>query len=288
MCVAVTLDPGANPTLDELIKMDKANSDGVGIAWCDHDGVHWWKTTKVNPEEVLDVLKLVAESPRLLHFRYATAGVHFQNTIASGPLDELCHPFDISDRSVCTPQGVTRKAMIHNGHWGRWSEIAKLMDAEGLLPDKGPWSDTRLVSFLASVNEDWLLALGGRVATLDDTGDILRIGDWEQLRPGIHVSNKHWEYVQTRRSSTHYHGRSWVDAVEEYYADDNTPATKEPAKEHHGKKSKGSSSTKEDRELVDFLKRNPNAWFNKQKQQWCFWDEKTRDVVFFAPGSRQG
>lgn len=297
MCVAITLEPGANLTLDEITKMDRANADGVGLGWVEADGVHWWKTTKVHPEEVKENLILTAESPRLLHFRYATAG---------GTKDELCHPFDISERSICSPMGVGKKIMIHNGHWGRWMEVAKLLRDEDLLPDNGPWSDTRLAAFLAHTDEDWLVALGGRVATLDDDGDIMRMGDWTELRTGIFVSNKSWDVNLASKRGGYEGHRTWKG----WGDDEHTPAlgsacmVETPTKEEkgHGKKRK---QTREEEgeagekhysklhgappgEAQRVLRDHPGAFWSALKGVWIYWDEKTRTMVELAPAGRQG
>lgn len=292
MCVAITLDPGANLSVEELTRMDRANADGVGLAWCEADGVHWWKTTKVNPEEVKENLILTAESPRLLHFRYATAG---------GTRDELCHPFDISERSICSAVGMGKKVMIHNGHWGRWTEVAKLLRDEDLLPDKGPWSDSRLAAFLANTDPDWLQVLGGRVATMDDTGDVTRMGDWTLLRTGIYVSNTHWDVERTTRRGGYEGHRSWHG----WGDDEVTPANGTVNMVHHtqisekgkGHGSKGKSPREEKGEKGEasrlheaakgeaarVLREHPNAFWSATKGVWIYWDEKARTLVELAP-----
>lgn len=280
MCVAITLEPGVDLTLDEITKMDRANADGVGMAWVEDHGVAWWKTIKVNPEEVLDHLKLTNYSRRLLHFRYATVG---------GVKDELCHPFDISPESVCTPTGLTDKVMIHNGHWHRWSDAHKLLQEEDLLPDKGPWSDTRLAAYLAHTNEDWLIAIGGRVATLDKSAEMVRRGDWDELRDGIYVSNKGWQTATTRRGGyPGYKGwQGWGDdqmiTPPDGYggyggycnATVKTPIT--GTKHGEAKAKKGSSEERR------FLEAYPSAFWNQEKKTWCAWDNAARTMVQFTP-----
>lgn len=202
MCVAITLEPGTKLEVDEIERMNNANADGVGIAWAYNGQVHWAKTLKVNPEQVHDIIDWWSNFPRLVHFRLATAG---------GTKTELCHPFDISAESICTPVGSSQRVMIHNGHWSRWQEVLKLLGDEGLLPDKGPWSDSRLAAWLAHEDMDWLQALGGRVAVMNADETVTRTGDWVELRSGVWVSNKHWEYRQPKRGGyAGYNGqRGW-------------------------------------------------------------------------------
>jgi hypothetical protein len=190
MCVAVTLAPGSTLTRDEVERMNRSNSDGVGVAWAHNGAVHWFKTTKVEPEHIERLIYYWSNFPRLVHFRLATAG---------GTRSDLCHPFEVGPLASCRTQGSSGKVMIHNGHWGRWSEVHALLEAEDLLPDKGPWSDSRLAAYLAHADPDWLQALGGRVAMMDGEGKVDRMGDWQQLRQGIYVSNKIWDYNNYRR-----------------------------------------------------------------------------------------
>jgi predicted glutamine amidotransferase len=188
MCVAITMEPGAELTVEEVVKMDRTNADGVGIAWAYEGAVHWYKTTKVDPKYIQKMIYYWSEFPRLVHFRLATAG---------GTRADLCHPFEIGPLANCAPRGSGAKVMIHNGHWSRWSEVHDLMDKEGLLPDRTPWSDTRLAAYLSYTDPDWLVALGGRVATMDGDGAIERIGSWDKLRDGIHCSNMGWASEHT-------------------------------------------------------------------------------------------
>lgn len=212
MCVAITLAPGTNLTLNEVERMNRANADGVGVAWARGGAVQWYKTTKVDPKYITGMIAAWADYPRLVHFRYATAG---------GTRPDLCHPFEISAVANCAPVGKSDKVMIHNGHWNRWSEVKDLLSKEGLLPDAGPWSDTRLAAYLAHEDPDWLTALGGKVAVMNGEGDIHRLGEWAELRPGVMVSNNGWvTQAEYRRGGyTGYRAwKGWDWSEEEYEA----------------------------------------------------------------------
>lgn len=199
MCVAITLEAGTLLSVDEIAKMQRANADGVGVCWTERGVVHWSKAMNPTPEKIYEIIRDNIDFPRLAHFRLATAG---------GAHVALCHPFDISPLALCTQYGKSKKMMIHNGHWSRWHEVLKLLEGEELLPDKGPWSDSRLGAFLASEDPEWLEGLGGRVATLDEEGVITRIGDWTELREGVWVSNKIWDFTNVKRGG--YSGfRQW-------------------------------------------------------------------------------
>lgn len=210
MCVAITLKPGCNLSIDEVTKMNRNNADGVGIAWAKDGLVHWWKTTKVDPEYVARAIFMWKDYPRLVHFRLATAG---------GAKPELCHPFEIGPMASCAVTGSGAKVMIHNGHWHRWDEVKAILDRENLLPN-GPWSDSRLAAFLAHDDPEWLQALGGRVAILDGAGQVHRLGDWDKLRDGVMVSNKNWvDAKYTRGGYTGFKAwKGWNWSEEEHKA----------------------------------------------------------------------
>lgn len=184
MCVAIIMEPGTELSLDEINKMGKANGDGVGFSWADGEVVQWYKTVVYNPEKIHYHINARKDYFRLVHFRLSTAG---------GVKPELCHPFEVGPMASCEPAGSASMVLIHNGHWHRWNDVFDIMKKEDILPDVGPWSDTRFMSLLASYDPEWLDTVGGRVATMDYQGNIKMWGDWEDLRPGVKVSNKHWE-----------------------------------------------------------------------------------------------
>ncbi len=204
MCVAITMEPGTHLTLEEIRKMGKANGDGIGVAFA-HDGiVDWWKTLNYKAEYIEHLLKKHDDMFRLVHFRLSTAG---------GIRSDLCHPFEVGPEANSDPRGHSSKVLIHNGHWHRWTDVFDILKKEGLLPDTGPWSDTRLMAYLAAYDSDWLDVVGGKVATLDGQGNITRWGDWVELRPGIKVSNKTWdhEYNYTRSGKDRqWEGWGWT------------------------------------------------------------------------------
>ena len=83
MCVIITADRGAMPTISQLVQMSEMNPDGAGIAWHDKDGLHRYR----NPDNRQTLAVILANwdkfaaSPFLLHFRLATHGaVKTENT----------------------------------------------------------------------------------------------------------------------------------------------------------------------------------------------------------------
>lgn len=200
MCVAVTLEPGAEMTLDEVYKMGMANGDGVGFAWADGTAVHWLKAIRYNPKKVMELINSHAQEFRLLHFRLSTVG---------GVKAELCHPFEIGPKADYRPAGSGSKVLIHNGHWRRWDDVFDIMKKENILPDTGPWSDTRFAALAASWDMDWLDTVDGKVAVMDFEGNTKFWGNWDKLREGIKVSNTYWQShnYDYKRSGNH---RSWM------------------------------------------------------------------------------
>lgn len=184
MCVAVTLLPGAELSQEEIVKMGNANGDGFGFAWAEEGVVSWWKSISYDADYFQWIVSEKKAFPRFVHFRLSTVG---------GIDLQLCHPFEVGPNAACAFRGHANKVMMHNGHWTRAGDIFDILKKEDILPDKGPWSDTRIAAFLASYDEDWLNTVTGKVATLDGDGNIKLIGFWDELRSGIKVSNKSWE-----------------------------------------------------------------------------------------------
>lgn len=247
MCVAITLLPGAELSIEEITNMLLTNRDGVGLAWATGEDVRWIKSTKTSPEKILKFLNYVKDYPRLLHFRLSTAG---------GIQDGLCHPFEISPQANYKAEGSGQKVMIHNGHWGGWYELKTLLDREDMLPE-GPWSDTRLIAFLAADDEEWLETLGGRVATMDAQGEIKYLGDWQNLREGIRVSNKYWENPPTRTTYV-YQGNQ----------------VKEKEKKDQKVNGHNAYST------VQFTHKGHqvHTWFNPSGAYWEFWNPRLKKM----------
>lgn len=48
MCVIITADKGAMPTISQLVQMSETNPDGAGIAWHDKDGLHRYRNPDNN------------------------------------------------------------------------------------------------------------------------------------------------------------------------------------------------------------------------------------------------
>lgn len=280
MCIAVTLAPGTLLTLDEVIKMERSNRDGVGIAWAEDGLVHWIKSANVDPHKVWKILENQKDFPRLLHFRLSTAG---------GIRNELCHPFEIGPLASTAISGSTKKMMIHNGHWGGWEDIKRILEREDLLPE-GPWSDTRLVAYLAHQDEEWLEALTGKVATLNGAGEIGYLGTWETLREGIKISNRYWENnSRSYASGADRHWKGWGGVYEG--ESDGQAGGQGEAKEEA--KDSGKEEKRESKETKSYRNKpyNPNGiismddpkvgrvWYSYQEECWQYFDKETKTIL---------
>lgn len=242
MCVAISMEPGTELTLEEVIKMGRANADGVGIAWAEDGVVEWYKSINYSPEGLLKVINDRVGFFRLVHFRLSTVG---------GVRVDLCHPFEVGPMANPAQRGHSSRVLIHNGHWGRWTDIIDVLRKEGVLPDNGPWSDSRLAAFLAAFDEDWLQVITGRIAVMDGEGNTKLLGNWDTLRPGLKVSNKIWEtYTHNWKRSgrdREWAGWGWTaeqwEAKEAYDREQAAKAAQEKKDEQEAKGSEEGSST---------------------------------------------
>lgn len=238
MCVAVTLQPGAELTEEEIYKMGNANGDGFGFAWAEDGVVHWWKSIEYNVEYFHHLVRSLKEFPRFVHFRLATIG---------GVRVDLCHPFEIGPMAACQERGHGNKVMMHNGHWYRSGEIFDILKREQALPDNGPWSDTRVAALMAAQDEDWLTVVTGRVATLDGAGNMRLLGSWDKLRDGILVSNKGWDHEYNyRRTGAGRRWEGWGWNEKNWLEKEKHDKEKEKEREEAEKKEKENGSKKKE------------------------------------------
>lgn len=225
MCVAVVLMDEDRPTLDELQRMEWQNDDGAGVGWYEGGVCHWVKGIKA---ESVDKLIETLPRPVFIHFRYSTAG---------GTRPELCHPFPVTRAARLDLSGEAKSILMHNGHWSKWTQVA----ARRQLP-KGPWSDTRLLAWLARRDVRWLAREAddyGKVAHMTKDGEVMLYGKWEK-EGGIYYSNTYWRakfkwgeltdscsvnwdasYTDTFDSDEEY--AEWLNAIYEEYRTEKDP-----------------------------------------------------------------
>lgn len=154
------------------------NPSGIGIAY------RWGG--KVFYEKGITLERLMEfktfKPPFLIHFRLATVG-------AASPA--LCHPFPL-DRSVFhdRTKGSADSVLAHNGHWGDYTENAKLLD----INLKANWSDTKVMAVITKrIGPDWLAKYPSQKVAIMNEEKIWRIGDgWVQKPDGLWLSHEMW------------------------------------------------------------------------------------------------
>lgn len=198
MCIILTCEPYARPTIDLVDDCFFANPDGAGIAWIEGGKVQISKGF-TDSDCMYELIKdIPAESPLMLHMRIATSG---------GISVATCHPYPICDtlEYLHAPDVECGAAIAHNG------VIPGMVTSDGI-------SDT--IAFVQGVvTPMWRVshevtnsmrraimraASGNRFAVLTSDGTLSRIGrGWQSVTRGIEASNGSWRpYVTKWRDSS--------------------------------------------------------------------------------------
>ena len=183
MCVIMSSADGSKPSMKWLKKAEKANPDGIGVAWVGDGGACFEKDITV--EHAHEML-LEISTPYAIHFRMASIG-------EKSP--ELCHPMMVDNQADTALAGIAPMVLVHNGHWSGWNEmcIKLLMARPGLrLPD-GEMNDTRALAWLTHHLGDEFLDLitGQKVITITGAGLSYHGSGWT-LKEGIWLSNDYF------------------------------------------------------------------------------------------------
>lgn len=139
MCV-IGIYKKSKPSYSELLKMERTNPDGGGIAYIEGKETAYKKGLKAN--EIYEITKKI-KLPFVVHFRIGTVGKKSKY---------LCHPFIVDNVSTLKLEGKGKQLLFHNGHWGEWK--AHLLQALPLLKGKiieGELSDSRCMAILGSL-----------------------------------------------------------------------------------------------------------------------------------------
>lgn len=179
MCVII-IPQKRFPSLDMLLRAEKENPNGGGIAWVENGLVRWRKG--LTAKEIYELGK-GKRFPLLIHFRLATVG-------GNSPL--LCHPFPISLSVSTKLEGsIKGEVLAHNGHWGEWRQccLNTLIRRGGKFP-AGPWSDSRAIAWLTHIyGTGFLNLIGEKVAVLSYTGKLKLFGEGWQEYEGVKLSD---------------------------------------------------------------------------------------------------
>lgn len=182
MCIIFT-SVTDRPDDETLIRAQRRNNDGIGLAWRGEDGlVHWEKGLKI--EKLLDRLhNNPPPLPHVIHFRIATSG---------GALPELCHPFAVTPKASTALEGKAKAVLFHNGSWGGWQHEVKqaVIANRGAVP-KGPWSDSRGLALMAGIygpNIFNILEIASQRICYFSSDNFMTWGSWEK-KDGWFASN---------------------------------------------------------------------------------------------------
>lgn len=205
MCL-ITIANQKRPTLEEMQKAHRTNSDGMGVAWRDGKHIRFIK----GMEDVEAVHKLCSKLPMpfVIHYRMASVGSKSK---------ELCHPFPLTTNVELVSKGKVDEVLFHNGHMSDWKKPLALLavSRNESLPD-GEWSDTRSVAWIvARLGETYLAAMEGKWVHFSKNTCMMYGGGWDEEGKGeIYHSNSYWKssgYV------TNYCGWSPSNATKDFH-----------------------------------------------------------------------
>lgn len=204
MCVIAIVEDCVRPNQREVEAMYEQNSHGAGVAWRHEGRVHWMKGLSL-----ADILELNATLPLpyVMHFRIPSCG---------GEDKRLNHPFVIDSEAGTDLTGSTDGyVLFHNGHWSSYDrEMKDALYRSRLKAPVGPWSDTRVMAFLAGnfglgildFIDEKLVAFGP-----DDIKVYGKESDWSYHDGQFLVSNKFWDWrLRTTLSDRVKENEEWV------------------------------------------------------------------------------
>lgn len=195
MCVIILCEKEF-PSLDTLKSAEAMNGHGGGISWVGSSGLVSYRKS-LDAEEIYKITKEEATLPAIIHFRIASVG---------GVVDELCHPFPITDEVSLDLYGECESVLFHNGTWGEWKEhmLSVVKYHKMQIPD-GVWSDSRCMAYMANhFGKNILHLIGGKtdkIAILSING-IERFGSgWVTVKKNV-CSNNYFDMKDTFKDTT--------------------------------------------------------------------------------------
>ena len=193
--------------LTDLQSMEQSNPDGGGVAWLDPDIQAIRFVRGVTAHEIFDMQEAGQMTyPYLLHFRWATIGIHGHQNV---------HPFPTGEQTLHGERsGSAQSVFMHNGTWSGYNRYIQKAWEDGIdIPAKKQlesMSDTAVAAWLCGQYPEILDEMGWATAIAfvgEENGelvlDIQRRGDtWTEL-DGNWYSNLHWMPWQKRFASDH-------------------------------------------------------------------------------------
>jgi len=195
MCV-IAICQGNYLTESEIKKMWIVNNHGAGLVYWS-DGLKMRKGF-MKLKELLAYYRFIKIYPHIIHFRSATSG---------GVLVSLTHPFEVK-----TSKG--NGYLFHNGIWSDYESFKTYLKLKGLIEEDEVVNDTLVLSKVLSEIYDiekicqFLeagLTWNKFVLALED--EYIKIGDFNQLKEGVKVSNNGWNYQSLGFGRLYYDGK---------------------------------------------------------------------------------
>ena len=192
MCIIVICEK-RHPSLNELLEMQRVNSDGAGVAWREENYVRWKKG--LNAKEVYELIQKI-DYPYVIHFRLATC--------EKSPY--LCHPFPVTHNVEMALEGKADRVLFHNGVWTNWRELClQAVMKKNIDFLQGKVSDTRALAWFVYHYGSSVLNLLNEKVVIFSNKKILRFGEGWIEEDGITYSNKHYKY------NYYYYNNSFYD-----------------------------------------------------------------------------
>lgn len=203
MCVIAIYQGGARPSLSDIEKMMKANSDGAGVAYNDGRRVYFRKGF-TTAEAVKCFIDRIPETARdvVFHARIGTSG---------GISAQKCHPYIISGKNKELNKTIYKGAtpcVFHNGVLSITPESG-LNDTQTFIKNViSPLYSARLD--LQAVKTLFNMAIKGSKIAILTPEAVIKYGDGWQLKNGVFYSNLNWEWSREDMLGVYgYGGRDW-------------------------------------------------------------------------------
>jgi len=177
-------------TEKEIEEFWRSNSDGVGLAWIEGKKVHYKKGFMKMKEFISWYLPRAYElGLHVVHFRLKSAGEEVQ---------ELTHPFPITDHFNLSLEGFSDAVLFHNGTVSDYKEYLILLSLIKGVKIPRYYSDSSVMAVLVHyVGENILHEGHNRFAILRPDG-VKLFGSWRSEN-GILLSSYRYGYTYWKK-----------------------------------------------------------------------------------------
>jgi hypothetical protein len=183
-----------------------ANPDGIGIFWDSGSEAQVYKTAEIDYRSLRRLLREIGRTDCFVHFRMATNKVRG---------DEGAHPFpvfseidSIGYQIWVAHNGIFSKAPrdVHDSQWFIANTLRPILRRDPFI-----WRTTAFQDLLAQA-----IGESNRLAILDSSGKIARVGKWYDVGQGVVASNL-YAWGRSYTSSSYSSWRDW----DEFELEDN-------------------------------------------------------------------